>query len=133
MNQRRLATLAFIAAAATAGAGPCALASPQGPPMFEAAFTRTYNQYRAFGRAGPYYPSTAGREGIAGDAVIQCRFQPPARLADCSTVSETPAGLMFGVAALRMAEDGAITIQPQDGPPPPGAPVRVHVPFQIGR
>ena len=100
-------------------------------PTYDATFTRKSDS-REFGSAGPFYPSTAAREGIAGDAVIQCHYAAGGHLAGCEVVSESPQGLFFGVAALHMARLGAIIVTP-DRPIPPGAPVRVHVPFQMGR
>jgi hypothetical protein len=129
MIQRCLPLLALSLAATAADA------APTGPTLYEAAFTKHYVS-REFGAVGPYYPIAAAHEGITGDVTIQCRIVPPApgRLTNCAVVGETPRGLLFGVSALKMAADGAITITPDIGPPPaPGATVRVHVPFTIGR
>lgn len=50
----------------------------------------------------PYMPERAKRKGRTGSAVLKCIVQPDGRLGSCLEVSETPAGLDFGAAALKM-------------------------------
>ncbi|MDP1738199.1 MAG: TonB family protein [Caulobacter sp.] len=49
------------------------------------------------------YPSRALRDGVRGRVVIACRLTADGRLAACTVAEETPPGLGFGAAALKMA------------------------------
>lgn len=78
--------------------------------------------------AAAYYPQEAAQKRISGSATIECNVHPTGPLADCVAVSETPTGWHFLDAALKMAQDGAITASgPQDDQH--ARVVRLTVPF----
>jgi protein TonB len=49
------------------------------------------------------YPRNALREGVRGRVVMACRLTADGGLTACTVADETPPGLGFGAAALRMA------------------------------
>ena len=50
-----------------------------------------------------YYPKRALRLGIEGKVVLRCSITASSLLKHCRIVSETPASLGFGAAALKMS------------------------------
>jgi TonB family protein len=50
-----------------------------------------------------FYPHKAWREDVEGRVTISCAAGVDTRLADCTVLSEDPAGYGFGDAALRLA------------------------------
>lgn len=69
----------------------------------------------------------ATRQGVSGEAVIECRVTEKGRLEACTVVSETPPDRGFGKAALAMA--GKFRMKPQtvDGQPTAGGTVRIPI------
>jgi TonB family protein len=63
-----------------------------------------------------YYPAAARAAGVSGFAKLLCHRTEHYRLADCTVLSETPAGSGFGAAALTLAglskDNPNITITP---------------------
>lgn len=51
-----------------------------------------------------HYPAGAAARGIGADTLLSCAVREDRRL-DCEVVSETPAGLGFGSAAVKIARD----------------------------
>jgi protein TonB len=49
------------------------------------------------------YPPVAFRRGIAGGASMHCKVTAKGLLEDCEITSESPQGMGFGAAALRLA------------------------------
>lgn len=78
-----------------------------------------------------FYPRDAFIRGVAGEVVLDCDIDVDGRLA-CAVVSETPQGLGFGEAALRIA--GAHVMRPatRNGAPARGR-YRMVVPFSPGQ
>lgn len=68
-----------------------------------------------------YYPDEAIDNSVSGRAAIKCQVTLYGRLTNCSLVSESPAGMGFGEAALRMApkefrmKPGTVDGKPIDG------------------
>src|SRR6202020_2475913 len=93
-------TILLLALAGAARAAPAAA-----PPTLEAVFLKDYSDYQGGGSGapGPYYPAAAVASGVEGDAVIQCTLTVSGRLRACTGISEDPAGVYFGAAALTMA------------------------------
>lgn len=88
----------FIALATCALSG-CALSFDEGadvPPMSWAERNPTYEEYR------DTYPENAAIRGITGRVQMMCLIQQDRTLA-CDVVSETPVGVGFGAAALRLS------------------------------
>ena len=95
-------------------------------------FSPTPAAYRRLGGPGPYYPEAADRAGVGGEATLECMASASdGRLTHCVRISESPQLYDFGVAALKMAEDGWITAAPvTDGAVHGDQRVRVTVPFK---
>jgi TonB family protein len=78
-----------------------------------------------------YYPFIGQYLNLEGRAVISCTVTSTGDLSNCSTASETPPGLGFGDAALKMS--GLFKMKPQtvDGVPVGGATVNVPIHFAL--
>jgi len=80
-----------------------------------------------------YYPDAATDRTVSGRATVVCIVGVDTMLTDCKLVSERPAGLGFGDAALRMAErEFRIKPQTRDGRPVEGGSVRIPMVFILG-
>ncbi len=78
-----------------------------------------------------YYPDEAVDNSVSGRAAIKCQVTLDGRLINCSVVSESPAGMGFGEAALKMA-DKEFRMKPGtvDGKPVDGLWVQIPLSFQ---
>ena len=77
------------------------------------------------------FPAKAKAAGVqGGGATLDCRVQAGGRIADCSVLRETPAGMDFGQAALALAPSFAMSAWTSDGRPVDGARVRIPVRYQ---
>ncbi|HLZ81927.1 MAG TPA: TonB family protein [Caulobacteraceae bacterium] len=92
-----------------ADAGP---ASADSGPLREVVFPRPDSHYAFLGPPGPYFPDRAARMGVGGMAILNCEVGNEDRLQKCRLVEDSPAGLAFGLAALRMAETGYMRAKP---------------------
>ncbi|WP_293473820.1 TonB family protein [Phenylobacterium sp.] len=77
------------------------------------------------------YPTAAQRSRLAGRAVVSCWVGVDTRAHDCAVVEETPKGLGFGAAALKVAEAFRMRPMLKDCKPVDGG--RIVVPIQFGR
>ena len=64
-----------------------------------------------------YYPVRAVTRGVEGNAVVDCVVARSGWLTDCVVVSETPARMGFGQAAIRIARDHRMSPAMRDGVP----------------
>jgi TonB family protein len=64
------------------------------------------------------YPERAAREGIGGQAKLQCLVAPDGGLTHCQVLSEAPADQGFGAAALALAPQFQMTRPPSDAKNP---------------
>ena len=71
------------------------------------------------------YPRAAMAKELSGRAAIVCRILANGRLTDCNVVEETPAGLGFGAAAIRLAPYFQMTTTTADGKSVEGGTVRL--------
>lgn len=71
------------------------------------------------------YPRAAMDKGLSGRATIVCRILANGRLADCNVVEETPAGMGFGAAAVRLAPYFQMTTTTADGKSVEGGTIRI--------
>ena len=78
------------------------------------------------------YPKKAADRGIEGRAVMRCRVETSGALADCRIARETPPGLGFGQAVLRMAPQFRMKPMSVDGRPVAGGLVMIPVKFALG-
>ncbi|WP_414694017.1 TonB family protein [Phenylobacterium sp.] len=69
---------------------------------------------------GRYYPKAAVRENLEGEAVLQCKVTVAGSLADCTAYAETPSGVGFGEAVLKMASIFRMLPMTPDGKPSTG-------------
>lgn len=77
-----------------------------------------------------YYPDEAVDKSVSGRVTIICKVNIWGRLKDCVVDSESPAGMGFGEAALRMA-DKTFRMKPQtiDGKPVDDTAIRIPLRF----
>lgn len=90
-----------VCAAAAALAALMALASPASAQQFTATPTA-----EDFARE---YPAAAREAGVGGNVEIRCRANRDGELTRCRVEAETPAGMGFGDAGLRMAQYFRVT------------------------
>jgi protein TonB len=76
------------------------------------------------------YMPNAARQGVSGRATINCRVTKAGRLRDCSVLNETPEGLGFGAAAVKMAVKFRMKPQALDGRPVDGGVVILPIVFK---
>jgi len=79
---------------------------------------------------GPVYPEAARRAGVIGKARVECKVAVSGRLEQCETLSESPTGWGFGVAALAMTK--YFTWRPETVNGVPVGDVPVVIPFDFG-
>ncbi len=77
-----------------------------------------------------YYPEVAGMKGLAGKATIRCAVKADGSLSGCVMESESPGGVGFGNAALRMSVVFKMKPKTRDGAPVEGGTVRIPVVFR---
>jgi hypothetical protein len=76
------------------------------------------------------YPAAAKAKGVmTGVGVVNCLVLPGGSLGDCRLVSETPAGLGFGEAAMKLIETFQLDPWTEDGRPVDGA--RINIPLRL--
>jgi hypothetical protein len=85
-------------------------------PLRQAEFPQHKRGFERLEPAGPYWPEGALRAGVGGLARIDCRVAAGNRLKDCQMADDSPAGMDFVLATLKMAESGWMIA----GPAPTG-------------
>jgi protein TonB len=76
-----------------------------------------------------YYPEQAQRQGVAGQATIDCAVSEAGGLVDCNVAAESPKASGFGRAALKMAGDFRMRPMTRDGVPVAGGRIRIPIRF----
>ena len=76
------------------------------------------------------YPVAAAKKGVDGKATIQCQADVEGFLQKCAVMSEAPAGLGFGQAALQLAPQFRMTPKIRGGNPVPADDVTIPVNWQ---
>ncbi|WP_091741845.1 energy transducer TonB [Phenylobacterium immobile] len=76
-------------------------------------------------------PTQAAREGVAGEAFVECRVNVEGGLHACKVFHEAPLGMGFGEAALAMTPVFRMRPLTRDGKPFPDGIVRVPIRWRI--
>ena len=78
-----------------------------------------------------YYPDRASRMEVEGRATLSCTVNARGTLDGCSVVSEEPADMGFGDAAMKMSKLFKMRPQTKDGQPVDGGTVRIPIRFSL--
>lgn len=73
------------------------------------------------------YPKGARRAGARGYVVLSCIVGKDHRVSDCRVIEETPVGMGFGEATLRLSQSFRMKQFDADGKPTSGASIRVPI------
>jgi TonB family protein len=104
---------------------------PQGPPLASSAITAPDWLSRPDGDdLAKYYPDLAARKHLEGFVTIHCSITTEGRLADCAVTEESPAGVGFGEAALKLSR--LFTMRPMTRDGRPTSVGTINLPIRFG-
>ena len=115
----------------TVGVFPASATTEDGEPIIVQAAPRPVWRYAPSARRlATIYPERALEDGREGEASVHCTVRSSGAL-DCIGVSETPANVGFGDAALRATHMFRHAVQRADGSDATGSPVNLRVVFRM--
>ncbi|MEO7643279.1 MAG: energy transducer TonB [Ramlibacter sp.] len=83
------------------------------------------------GEIEKYYPPTALAAGVRGVVAIECTVDSKGRLEDCKALRETPEGMQFGAAAIKLAARFRMKTKTRSGASAVGRVVRMPIEFNF--
>jgi len=104
--------------------GSCNATCPSAAGLAAPSWTRRPN-------VADFYPQAAMRRELSGRVVLSCTINGSGRPDACSVVEETPAGMGFGEAAMRMARTMRAAPLGADGQPVAGKRFEIPVNFTL--
>ena len=131
-----LLAIATVAAPALDGPYPpvMVIAPPQPPSDAKPAAVVTNPQWirrPSGGDFANFYPPDSLRAGVDGHSSMECMVKNDGTLTDCRVISETPPGMGFGMAELRLASRFKMRPKTSDGHSVFGAKVVIPITWKI--
>jgi protein TonB len=111
---------------------PARVQGPPSPPAAPSVITRPdWLRQPSADQLAREYPDRALRLDREGRVQLSCTVAADGKVNNCSVTSETPTGMGFGEAALKLTRYFQMRPQTVDGAPVGGAKVNIGIPFKL--